>query len=74
MSSIGLRYFSVYGPNELHKKHFANNVSVPLGHGHCRLSKLLSADTGSKKWRGCGHVCIEVVSVPSTIISILLST
>jgi UDP-glucose 4-epimerase len=27
ISSIGLRYFSVYGPNELHKKHFANNVS-----------------------------------------------
>jgi UDP-glucose 4-epimerase len=27
LSSIGLRYFSVYGPNESHKKKFANNVS-----------------------------------------------
>ncbi|MGI0013428.1 MAG: NAD-dependent epimerase/dehydratase family protein, partial [Nitrososphaera sp.] len=27
VSSIGLRYFSVYGPNELHKKIFANNIS-----------------------------------------------
>src|SRR5919202_1695153 len=26
-SSIGLRYFSVYGPNELHKGTFANNIS-----------------------------------------------
>ena len=27
LSSIGLRYFSVYGPNEKHKGRFANNVS-----------------------------------------------
>ncbi|MFQ5940660.1 MAG: NAD-dependent epimerase/dehydratase family protein [Nitrososphaerales archaeon] len=27
LSSIGLRYFSVYGPKELHKRHYANNIS-----------------------------------------------
>ena len=27
LSSIGLRYFSVYGPNEKHKGRFANNIS-----------------------------------------------
>lgn len=27
VSSIGLRYFSVYGPNEKHKGKFANNIS-----------------------------------------------
>jgi UDP-glucose 4-epimerase len=27
LSSIGLRYFSVYGPNEKHKGKFANNIS-----------------------------------------------
>jgi len=27
VSSIGLRYFSVYGPNEKHKGNFANNIS-----------------------------------------------
>lgn len=27
VKSIGLRYFAVYGPNELHKGHFANNIS-----------------------------------------------
>ena len=27
VSSIGLRYFSVYGPNEAHKGTFANNIS-----------------------------------------------
>ena len=27
VSSIGLRYFSIYGPNEAHKKNFANNIS-----------------------------------------------
>jgi UDP-glucose 4-epimerase len=27
VSSIGLRYFSVYGPNEKHKGQFANNIS-----------------------------------------------
>jgi len=27
LSSIGLRYFSVYGPNERHKGQFANNIS-----------------------------------------------
>jgi UDP-glucose 4-epimerase len=27
ISSIGLRYFSVYGPNELHKGKYANNIS-----------------------------------------------
>jgi UDP-glucose 4-epimerase len=27
LSSIGLRYFSVYGPKERHKKEYANNIS-----------------------------------------------
>jgi UDP-glucose 4-epimerase len=27
LNSIGLRYFSVYGPNEKHKGNFANNIS-----------------------------------------------
>jgi len=27
LNSIGLRYFSVYGPNEKHKTNFANNIS-----------------------------------------------
>ena len=27
MNSIGLRYFSAYGPNENHKGKFANNIS-----------------------------------------------
>jgi UDP-glucose 4-epimerase len=27
LNSIGLRYFSVYGPNERHKGNFANNIS-----------------------------------------------
>jgi nucleoside-diphosphate-sugar epimerase len=27
VSSVGLRYFSVYGPNEKHKGKFANNIS-----------------------------------------------
>jgi UDP-glucose 4-epimerase len=27
LKSIGLRYFSVYGPNEIHKGRFANNIS-----------------------------------------------
>jgi UDP-glucose 4-epimerase len=27
VSSVGLRYFSVYGPNETHKATFANNIS-----------------------------------------------
>ena len=27
LNSIGLRYFSVYGPNEKHKANFANNIS-----------------------------------------------
>jgi UDP-glucose 4-epimerase len=27
LNSIGLRYFSVYGPNETHKGNFANNIS-----------------------------------------------
>lgn len=27
LSSIGLRYFSVYGPRELHKDQYANNIS-----------------------------------------------
>jgi len=27
VNSIGLRYFSIYGPNEAHKKNFANNIS-----------------------------------------------
>ena len=27
LDSIGLRYFSIYGPNEIHKGRFANNIS-----------------------------------------------
>jgi UDP-glucose 4-epimerase len=27
VDSVGLRYFSVYGPNEKHKGRFANNIS-----------------------------------------------
>ena len=44
LSSVGLRYFSVYGPKELHKGQYANNISQFLWDMMASKSPLIYGD------------------------------